>query len=489
MATKYWVVLPGSKETVEATLEELVEKVRAGGYPAGTLAAKFGESDWTPVTELAEVKAVVPPGAPFLAPVGGREDEAPPPSSSAAGVDMLEPLPDLASGVGPTLIAEAPSLKTPEPAEPAEPTRTSRLRFGRALLGAVAAVLLVLGAGAVFLCSWYRYGYVRGAVLEHIPEDCSRFEYVDLATIDDSAPARAIAKRRARALVDWAEDLDDEDGVHRSSDDDAHGRASTVRYLDKAGLRPFGDVKEVAYCEYGDEGEDVERIVAIGGSFRGRDLLSAWREALLRRDRKAREDKLKLDDYGGRPYLRLDEERFVTMATSQVALVGKRKVIDRFLNARSAARAYGIRDKEVIVRIWDLSAQRSQLGIREDRYQIKGGNLLFSRVRALPKGIDESKATTDRLKATADLLRKRDDTSELADAYESATVTDSEGEEKIEMTFGLKEVETVAKGMVESDRKELGRLVTPLKGAPGTEFLHHLVLPGVDYLDLKLSAW
>ena len=65
--------------------------------------------------------------------------------------------------------------------------------------------------------------------------------------------------------------------------------------------------------------------------------MSAWREALLHRDRKAREDKLKLDEYGGRPYLRLDEERFVTMATSQVALIGKRKVIDRFLASRSVA--------------------------------------------------------------------------------------------------------------------------------------------------------
>lgn len=482
---KYWVVLPGSKETIDTSLEELIAKQRAGGYPAGTLAAKFGETIWTPVSELDEVRAAVPPGA-IGAPA--RDDDAPPPSSSAAGVDMLEPLPDLATGVGPTMIAPAPAISADAPAVvKAKPA--SRLRLGRALLGGVAAALLVLGAGAVFLCSWYRYGYVRGAVLEHVPEDCSRFEYVDLATIEESAPARAIAKRRARALVDWAEDLDDEEGVRRSQDDDAHGRAAAVRWLDKAGLRPFGDVKEVAYCEYGGEGEDVERIVAIGGSFRGRDLLAAWREALLRRDRKAREEKLKLDDYGGRPYLRLDEERFVTMATSQVALIGKRKVIDRFLAARSAARAYGIRDKEVIVRIWDLSSQRSQLGIREDRYQLKGSSLIFSRVRALPKGIDEAKATTDRLKATAELLRKRDETGELADAYETASVTDTEGEERIEMTFGLKELEGTAKGLVESDRKELGRLVGPLKTAPGSEYLHHLVLPGVDYLDLKLSAW
>jgi hypothetical protein len=322
-----------------------------------------------------------------------------------------------------------------------------------------------------------------------VPEDCSHFEYVDLATIDDSAPGRAIAKRRDRALVDWTEDLDDEEGIHRSTDDDAHGRAATVRWLEKSGVRAFGDVKEVAFCEYGGDGEDVERIVAIGGSFRGRDLLSAWREGLLRRDRKAREDKLKLDDYGGRPYLRLDEERFVTMATSQVALVGKRKVIDRFLASRSVARAYGIRDKEVIVRLWDVAAQRSGLGIKEDRYQIKGASLSFSRVRAVPKGVDETKATTDRLKATGDALRKRDETDGLADAFDAATVTLADGEERVEMTFGMKDVERVAKGLVESDRKELRRLVEPLKSAPGAEFLHHLILPGVDYLDLRLSVW
>lgn len=483
-ATKYWVVLPGSKETIEASLEELVEKQRAGAYPAGTMAARFGESTWTQVSEVPEVKTRVDAASP-------RDDEPSPPSSSAAGVDLLEPLPDVATAVGPTMVAQPAigSAGAPALAPPPPPPKTPGFRLGRALLGGVAAGLLVVGAGATFLCSWYRYGYVRGAVLEHVPEDCSRFEYVDLATIDDSAPGRAIAKRRDRALVDWTEDLDDEEGIHRSTDDDAHGRAATVRWLDKAGVRAFGDVKEVAYCEYGGDGEDVERIVAIGGSFRGRDLLSAWREGLLHRDRKAREDKLKLDDYGGRPYLRLDEERYVTMATSQVALVGKRKVIDRFLASRSVARAYGIRDKEVIVRLWDVAAQRSGLGIKEDRYQLKGSSLLFSRVRAVPKGVDETKATTDRLKATGEALRKRDETDDLADAFDAATVTQADGEERVEMTFGLKDVESVAKGLVESDRKELRRLVEPLKSAPGAEFLHHLILPGVDYLDLRLSVW
>ncbi len=482
-ATKYWVVLPGSKETIEASLDELVEKLRAGGWPAGTLVARFGEASWTPVSELADVRA-------RLESAPARDDEPAPPSSSAAGVDLLEPLPDLATGVGPTVVAQPSSASVSGPLpRPTPAPQKAGSRLGRAILGGVAAGLLVVGAGASFLCSWYRYGYARGAVLEHVPEDCSHFEYVDLATIDESAPARSIAKRRDRVLVDWTEDLDDEEGIHRSTDDDAHGRAATVRWLEKSGVRAFGDVKEIAFCEYGGEGEDVERIVAIGGSFRGRDLLSAWREALLHRDRKAREDKLKLDDYGGRPYLRLDEERFVTMATSQVALVGKRKVIDRFLASRSVARAYGIRDKEVIVRLWDVAAQRSGLGIKEDRYQIKGGNLLFSRVRAVPKGIDETKVTTDRLKATGEALRKRDETDELADAFENATVTLAEGEERLEMTFSMKDVENVAKGFVESDRKELRRLVEPLKAAPGAEFLHHLILPGVDYLDLRLTVW
>ncbi len=474
-AAKYWLALPGSKETIEATLEELIEQERAGGYPAGTLAARFGESQWSPVSELEEVRRDLGGS------IAHGDEVAPPSSSSAAGVEVFEPLPALESLATTRVVIE--------PVVAAAPARR-RIRAGRAVLGSVAAGLLVLGAGVAVLFGWYRYGYVRGAVFEHVPEDCSHFEYVDLASIDASAPARAIAKRRVRALVDWAEELDEDEGIHRSTDDDAKGRAATIRWLDRVGLRPYGDVKEVAFCEFGGgDGEEVDRLVAVGGSFRGRDFLATWRGALLHRDRKLREDTLRLDDYGGRAYLRLDEERFATMATSQVALVGKRKVIDRFLGARSVARAYGVRDKDVIVREWDPSAQRSGLGIKEDRYELKGSSLHFSRTRALPKGTDDTKETLDRLKATAERLRKRDETDELADAYESASVTSSDGEERVEITFALRDVESVAKGLVESDRKDLRRLVEPLKSAPGAEVIHHLVLPGVDYLDLRLSAW
>jgi len=484
MATnRFWVAIPGEPETKEMTLDELAERHRGGKLPAGTRAMRFEETDWHEVASLPEVQEKAneePPPASVLE--GG-----PPPSSSAQGVDLFDQEP----GIAPTIAGAMPTHKSVTGVEPtalvaatALPPREDKGRRGviLSIVGAVAFVVI----GAIVVFAWMRYGYSRGAVLEHVPGDCARLEYVDFAGIDDSGAVRSISAKRDKALTDWAEDLDDADGIRRSTEDDAYGRASTLRVLKKLGLRPYGDVKEVAFCEMRD-GDEIEKLVVIGGTFRGRDLLTTLREALLHRDRKAREEKLKLDEVDGRPYLRLDDNRYATMATAQIVLIGRKKTIARFIPSKPVARSYGIRDGEVIVRFWEAPSDKQ--GPMDERYMIKGGQLTYTRKWTPGEGGDGVASGKERMKSVANRLRKNSALDILAEAYDAADVKAEGSEATSVIVWSMKDLTAAAKVLVDADRKDMRDIVEALRNAPGSEFLHHVVLPGTDYFTLRLSPW
>ncbi|MEO7093490.1 MAG: hypothetical protein ABI175_09580 [Polyangiales bacterium] len=484
--TRFWVTIPGEPKAIEMTLDDLAERQRAGKLPAGTLAAKFGENDWKPVETIPEVQASKP-GVREAATGEPRSSIEPaPPSSSAQGVDMF----DLPPSLGPTLLGapdaaskDAAAGVPPPPPPPPPPRRRRGLTKGLvAVLGLVLAV--IVGSGSL-LCVWYRFGYTHGAVFEHLPADCAVMEYVDFTAIDESPAVSSITTKRDKALVDWAEDLDDEDGIRRSTDEDAKGRASTLRTLKRFGLRPYGDVKEVAYCEVHDEGT-VEKMLAIGGSFRGKDLLTAVREGLLHRDRKRKEDKLKLDEIDGRPYLRLDDERYATMATSQVLLVGPKKLIERYIAARPVAAKYGIKNGLALVRHWNLDGEKTTT---DETFAITKEKLVFTRVALPGNPPAEVTAIKERLQALAEKLRKVDGLEDLADAYENADVENQGGEVRTTVTFAMTDVAKATKALVDSDWHELKPMIEVLRPALASEWFHHAVLPGVDYLELRVSPW
>jgi hypothetical protein len=479
--SRYWVALPGRGKAVEMTANELIDRKKRGDLPAGTLIARFGTKDWVQSDKLDELLAKAPIED---APRASLTGEAAPPSSAVQGADATEAPPDLGASIG----AEPPPLPAPQPeadrrdtpiptAAPQPKSRTVVLVLASAL------VALLLSAGGFW--AWFRYGYARGTVLEHVPTDCRRLEYVDFAAIDNVLKAQLA--RRDKALRDWIEDLDDEDGFRRSQDDDAKGRGSTLRKLAGLGLKPYGDVKEIAVCEIRD-GDESDNLIVVGGTFRGRDLPLAIREALIRRDRKVKDDRLTIEDFDGRPTLKLEDNKYLMIASGQVAMIGKRKTITRYLQSKPAARAYNIRDDEVIVRFW---APTTDGGIATgERYSIRGGKLVSVRTwQKGTSGTDEVKAIKDRLTVAAAKLRKFDGLDVLADAYENVEVRLNGEEGQTEVSWPIKDVTKAMTSIYDADRRELRSILDAMRSAQATEFFHHAVIPGIDYFDLRLSPW
>jgi hypothetical protein len=454
------------------TRAELEEKKKRGDLPAGTLIARFGSKEWFDAAKLDEV----------VAQADRNSLEAPPPSSmqAAQGVDAFDVPPEIAPTIAGEVAPPLPKIDAPKEA-PVEPDVAPKR--SRTVLVALASALVAILISSTVLYAWLRYGYARGAVLEHVPNDCKRLEYVDFAGIDGSSPVKPLLAKRDKALQDWLEDLDDEDGFRRSQDDDAKGRASTARTLKRLGLRPYGDVKEVAFCELRD-GDETEKLTVIGGTLRGKDLLVAIREALLHRDRKVKDEQLVIEEYDGHDVLRLDETRFITMATSQVAIIGKRKIAARYLASKPTMRTYGIRDGEVIVRRWATGGNGLD---SEERYAIKNDKLVVTKIVVGVK--EEEKAVKDRLVAAGEKLRRRDGYEVIADAYDAADVKVSGDEVRTELVWPLKDVAKATKQLVDADRGEMRAVSEAMKYAPGTEYFHHVVLPGVDYFELRLSPW
>lgn len=475
--SRFWVALPGRGKAVEMTAAELEDRRKRGDLPAGTLIARFGTNEWVSSDKVDAVLAEP-------ADEGRTSLEAPPPSSAVQGADAFEAPPDIAPTIAGTIessiVAPVPEDKATEPApEGREPVRS------RTVVLVLATALVALLVSASLFWAWFRYGYARGAVLEHLPADCRRLEYVDFAALDGSAMMRDLGARRAKALQDWIEDLDREDGFRLSQDDDAKGRVSVVRTLKRFGLEPYGDVKEIAFCELRED-DETEKITVLGGTFRGRDLITAVREALLRRDRKVKDDRLQIDEVDGRPMLRLDENRSLLLATGQVAMVGKRKVLSRYLRAKSVARLYGIDDDDVVVRHW---APSTDGGVAVDeRYSMLKDKLVWVRTGPRSEGDDEN-AIKNRFAQAANRLRKHDGVEALADAYDNVSVVAEGSELRTTVSFPIKQAHKAMAAIVDSDRRELRQIVEGLRAAQGTEAFHHAVLPGVDYFELRLSPW
>jgi hypothetical protein len=374
------------------------------------------------------------------------------------------------------------------PPKPAAPPRKRGLT--PALIAMLAVVgVVILGSGSL-VCVWYRFGYSHGAVFEHLPPDCDEMRYIDFASIGDSAAVKPLASKREKSLVGWAEDQDDDEGIRRSLDEDAKGRAATLRTLDKLGLRPYADVKEVAFCAIHEDGGKTETMFAIGGSFRGKDLLSVVREGLLHRDRRHKEDKLKIDDIDGRPYLKLDEDQFATMAGSQVLLLGPKKLIEKYVPVKPVAREYAMHDGEVLVHreVGDGDKPKTL----DERIALTTAKLTYTRVTSATSassGEADVKAIKDRLQTLSPKLEKVDGLEALVDGYDNADVIVESDEVRLVVSWPMKDVSEVTKAFIESDWHDLKPMIELVKQAPGIDFYRAVVAPSADVFDLRLSPW
>ncbi|MBL8722305.1 MAG: hypothetical protein JNL79_40360 [Myxococcales bacterium] len=478
MAKRVWVALPGRDAAVEMTRAELEERRKRGDLPAGTRVCPFGQKAWQPLEALAA------PTAEDLE--GGRTSmEAPPPSASAAGFDPSDPVPELARTI---------ATELPPPLEPHLEETTPALRRvqeeprarSRWPIVVSALLLLVFGASAG-VWAFLRFGYTRRAVLDHVPEGCAVFEYYDLDALDASSALRPLGDKRRKALRDWSEDLDDEDGFRRSDDEDARGRVAVLRLLEKSGLRAYGDVKEIAYCALPDD-DKTEYLLVVGGTFRGKDLLDTLRQAFLHRDRRSKEDKLVLDESEGRPILKLGDpdKREIALVNGQIAMVGKHKIISRYFPSKPMARAYGVKDGDVLVRLW---AGTEKKGPTEIRYRLEGDRLVLTTTWTPSGDSDGLKKTKEQLADTADKLRGLDGFEALGDAFGAAEVVEDGSELKSIVKIPLKDYGKVVKHLFEADRRELRKVTDLLRASKAQDPLRLVVQPGVDFFELKLSPW
>ncbi|MFI5299566.1 MAG: hypothetical protein ACHREM_15865, partial [Polyangiales bacterium] len=143
---------------------------------------------------------------------GGERDQAPasklaPPSSAAApGVEMVSSRRDRPLSLGappppPTEIASDKPTLTP----------SQRRRLGVAI---ATAALGAVGVAALF--AWRHGRYERGAIVAYLPDDCRSVSLVDYAAIEATPIARATIDRIDRAIEEWVDDADSEDGVRHT---------------------------------------------------------------------------------------------------------------------------------------------------------------------------------------------------------------------------------------------------------------------------------
>ncbi|GAC1353123.1 MAG: hypothetical protein NVS3B20_18100 [Polyangiales bacterium] len=483
--TRFWVAIPGERETVEMTAQELAERLHQQKFLAGTKVMRFDELEWRDPEAVPEVQSAIE-----AITSRSNAENAPPLSSSAAGAEILESQPHIARSITDEAFIEksAPPVPIEESPLQSEVANAEAPNSRRTAIVAVALAGVLLSVGSVAVFAWVRFGYSHGQVLEHIPPDCARLTYVDFAAIDQSLAARAIAKKRERTLIDWAEDLDDAEGIKRSTDDDARGRAATLATLDKLGVRPYHTVAELAHCTIHDD-ESVDDLWVIGGTFRGKNLLAAIREALVHRrhrSKSAKDDDLVLEESGGRTFLHLERDRYLTMATPQVALIGLKKTILRFTSSRPTSHNYGLREADAIVELWEPTDKK---GAIEERYTVFADRVVVTRTWANGDGSDEINVAQQRFKSSAERLRRNRGLDALADAYDTASVKLEGAELKSDITFRMNDLSSVAKVIVDADRREMKDIVDALHAAPGTDYLQYAVIPSIDYFGLRLTPW
>lgn len=471
---KFWVRRPGRGAPVEMTAAELSAAAGRGDLPAGTLVAPFGTKEWLP-PERFDLGA---------SPASGDDDD-----GASAGAEVVASF-EVVGSIGSEQAAppEAPDPPPPPPAT-VDPARVRHPRLLLSVLGIVGALFV---SGAVALFAWFRLGYARGTVLEHLPADCRRFEYVDLAAIDGAAAFESIREPREAAASTWLEDLDEDDGQRPAITAEPRGRSGALGIVRKLSLRPYGDVREVALCETR-EGDETARVVVIGGVFRGRDVLTAIREGLARRPPKAGAPLPPIVDEGGRRVLHLDDGQTITLVTGQVVIIAPPATTARHLSARPVARANAIDPRDLYVRrIYGRAGEVTE----EERASLRGNKVAVLRTtqqRRVGAGAagdtGEAKLLRDALSTTAARFRRIDGLDAIADAYDSADLQSLGDETRLEIVFDQKALGRAARGFLDAERKGRRAYVAAVQGAPATEILKRAITPGLDAFGLELAPW
>jgi hypothetical protein len=340
-----YVMVPGKDQPQLLEIDEVVRRIKAGELPDTSNAARLGETNWSPVKDLAEVKDKLAGGSsPSLPQTSQSFPSIPGASPSQAGAQS-----PFASQSGAESPFASQSGSTPSPvvgpaAKPGEkkPLPKSAIVGGGALL----AFLLVSVVGLVF----YRNAYSRGLVLEHLPEDCAEVYYVDLAGIVTSDPIKDHFEKFYKNAKDLAEDE-----ASKKSKKDKERFEKVIADLQKNGV-DWKSLRELAVCIPPKDDDDKnafgpdysKTLIIVGGTFRKGSVLQGIKEATETALKD--EDACKLEDDDGLHMLKCSAELkgnkkepvYATLVESRVLAISlDKKTVKSVRAAKDRSKHYG----------------------------------------------------------------------------------------------------------------------------------------------------
>lgn len=367
-----YVMIPGKNEPQLLEVEELARRIKAGEIPDTANVARLGETNWVPAKDLPELKEQPAPSIPQTStsfpsiagapsPVSGGTPSNPGASPSQAGT----PSPFTSQAGGSQAGAPSPVAGKPGGLPKA------------AIIGAGAGLgLLVVLVIAIVL---YRNSYSRGAVLEHVPEDCAELYYMDLAGVVTSDPVKANLEKFIKNSRDLAEEE-----VSNKSKKDKERFQKAIEALEKNGMGPT-TVREMAMCIPAVDRDDKtsytsprdKALVVVGGTFRKGDILQGIKEAVEAAIKD--EDACKIEDDDGLRMLKCSTEFksskkepiYAALVDGRVlAISPDKKTVKSVRTAKDRSKAYSANKGEhvVIYRAkeqpgWDGSYGESKLKI------------------------------------------------------------------------------------------------------------------------------
>ncbi len=362
-----YVMVPGKDQPQLLEIDEVVRRIKAGELPDTSNAARLGETNWSPLKDLSEVKEKLSGGTPSLPATSTSFPSIPGASPSQAGASPSQagaspsqagaesPFASQAGGASPFASQAggaspfASQAGTPSPvAAPAGAPGAKKPLPKMAIVGAGGLLAFILIS--VIGLTIYRNSYSRGLVLEHLPEDCAELYYIDLAGIVTSDPVREHFDKFYKNAKDLAED-----DASKKSKKDKERFEKTVEVLRKNGIDERS-LREVAVCIPPKDEDDknafgpdyAKTLIVVGGTFRKGSVLQGLKEATETALKD--EDACKLEDDDGLSMLKCSAELksskkepiYATLVESRVLAISyDKKTVKSVRTAKDRAKLYG----------------------------------------------------------------------------------------------------------------------------------------------------
>jgi hypothetical protein len=338
-----------------------------------------------------------------------------------------------------------------------------------ALIGGGAGLfVLVLG---IVLYSWYRNAYSRGLVLEHVPEDCAYFVYVDVEGIATSDMVKPNLERGLKNAKEVALD------TTKSHKDKV--RMEEVLDILKGKNIDNTTLREVAVCirpsdDKGKVGSFEENgIILLGGSFRRSDPLGAIKDGLEAYTGKEDLCKEEDDDF---KILKCSVDKGEKRAPFYAGLVdgrvlaisGDKRLLKSVRTPKNVAKAYGADKGEHFVYFTSKDAMGFDGTYGDTKIKI-GKNDTILAVETYYDA-DKGKAKLAEIKDPDAFVKKKegffkaasktcftnaDDYDMLADAIESAKVEAFEDGAKYELKVANKDLSKLFKQLSDIEIKDI----------------------------------